>query len=109
MLTTTRVTWAQMLMPRLEMPLVKRVKSEASQWTAAQRATGSRTWAHHHEGDVGVDALPLDGVLHRDHGRLRALRVLRQRALHLRRAYPVPAHIDHIVHAACRKHLPCSE
>ena len=108
MLTSMRATWAETLLPRLEVPLViDRLRH--CNWQAVQRATGSSTCAHHHEGDVGVDALPLDGVLHRDDGRLRALRVLRQRALHLRCAYPVPAHVDHIIHAACREQLPCSE
>ena len=61
---------------------------------------GSRA-AHHHEGDEGVDGLPLDGVVHGHHGRLRALGVVAQRALHLRRADPVTAHIDDIIHAPC--------
>ena len=54
-----------------------------------------------HERDESIDALALDGVLHGDHGGLGALLVLRQRALHLRRADAVPAHVDHVVHAPC--------
>ena len=53
-----------------------------------------------HEGDVGVDALPLDGVVVAHHRRLRAGGVRHQRALHLRRADAVPAHVDHVVHPA---------
>ena len=108
MLTIMRATWAEMLMPRLEMPLARNWLRHCNR-QLRRGATGSSTCAHHHEGDVGVDALPLDGVLHGDDSRLRALRVLRQRALHLRCAYPVPAHVDHIIHAACREHLPRSE
>ena len=44
--------------------------------------------------------LPLDGVIKGHHRRLRTRGVSHQRALHLCSSYPVPAHIDHVVHAA---------
>mmetsp|Transcript_5026 Transcript_5026/g.12823 ORF Transcript_5026/g.12823 Transcript_5026/m.12823 type:complete len:722 (-) Transcript_5026:224-2389(-) len=53
-----------------------------------------------HQCHERVDALPLDRVLVAHHGRLAAQVVRVQRALHLRRADPVPTHVNHIIHAA---------
>ena len=63
-----------------------------------------RPGAYHHEGDVSIDALALDGVLHGHHSCLGALRVLCESALHLGRSYSVATHIDHIVHPPCVQH-----
>ena len=66
---------------------------------------GSGQGAYHHEGDIGVDALTLNGVLHGHHSRLRALRVLSQCALHLSCPDPVPADIDDVIHPPCALQL----
>ena len=82
-------------------------------------ASASTHWANHahhqhgkhtggkacdlHEGDEGIDALPLDGVLDRDHSSLSTGGVPHQGRLHLCRANAVPTHVDHIVHTPCSK------
>lgn len=58
---------------------------------------------YHHEGDEGIDGLPLDGVVHGHHSGLRALVVVAQRALHLGRAYAVAADVDDVIHAPCMR------
>ena len=64
-----------------------------------KRGVGGKTDVH--EGNEGIDALPLDGVLHWHHSCLCTGLMVDQGGLHLCRAYPVPTHIDHIIHTAC--------
>ena len=51
-----------------------------------------------HQGDVGVDALALDGVRVAHHRRLGHVRVRDQRALDLGGAEPVARDVEHVVH-----------
>mmetsp|Transcript_7614 Transcript_7614/g.16509 ORF Transcript_7614/g.16509 Transcript_7614/m.16509 type:complete len:221 (+) Transcript_7614:1149-1811(+) len=53
------------------------------------------------ERHVRVDCLALDCMVDPNDCRLCTLVVLRQGALHLRGAYAVAAHVDHVIHTAC--------
>ena len=64
---------------------------------------------HLHEADKGVDALALDRMLHRHDSSLCAQVAGCEGALHLGCPYPVPAHIDDIIHAACDSEQQLSE
>ena len=82
----------------------KSERRDAHQSMIGQIGQVDKPKAYHHECDVSIDALALDGVLHGHHSCLCALRVLCEGALHLSCSYSVAAHIDHIINPPCIQH-----
>jgi hypothetical protein len=61
---------------------------------------GPRSARPVHQGDIGIDALPLDVVRIADHGASATFLMGDQRRFHFGRAHPVARDVDHVIDAA---------